>query len=103
MFGKSWEFWAVLVGMAVYVATRDAETESLSKRASKTAASALLAFGLAPELAPYVRGNEIAAAVLVMAFGLIALDLITALVLDREFIKELIRKRLGGGGGDKDD
>jgi hypothetical protein len=97
MLGKSWEFWAVLLGMAVYVATRDAETESLSKRVSKTLASGLLAFGLAPTIAPWVRDNEIAAAVVVMAFGLIILDLVTALILDRDFIKELIRKRLGGG------
>lgn len=96
MFGKTWEFWAVLIGMGLYIATRDAEKESMSKRFSKTVASALLAFGLAPELAPYVQDNEIAAAVLVMAFGLIALDLVTALVLDREFIKEIIRKRIGG-------
>lgn len=96
MFGKTWEFWAVLIGMAVYVATRDAETESLSKRASKTVASALLSFGLAPELASYTQGNEIAAAVLIMAFGLIALDLMTAVLMDRDFIKEIIKKKLGG-------
>lgn len=95
MFGKTWEFWAVIVGMSVYVATRDAETESVSKRTSKTIASALLSFGLAPELAPYVSNNEIAAAVLLMAFGLIALDLLTAILMDREFIKEIIRKKLG--------
>ena len=99
MFGKPWEFWTVIAGMAVYVATRDAETESLSKRVSKTVASGLLTFGLAPELAPFTQNNEIAAAVIIMAFGLIALDLMTAVLMDRDFIKEVIRKKLG----EKDD
>jgi uncharacterized membrane protein len=99
MFDKTWEFWLVLIGMAVYVATRDAETESLSKRATKTAASGLLAVGLAPTISPYMQNNETIAAVLVMAFGLIILDLLTALILDREFIKDLIKKRIGGGKG----
>lgn len=103
MFGKTWEFWAVVLGMAVYVATRDAETEALPKRIAKTFASALLAYGLAEELAPWTGDNEIVAAVAVMAFGLLALDVITALLLDRSFIKELIRKRfLGDKGGDFD-
>lgn len=97
MFGKPWEFWAVVFGMAVYVATRDAEREALPKRIAKTLASALLAYGLAPEISPWTGENEIVAAVAIMAFGLIALDLITALLLDRDFIKELVRRKMGGG------
>jgi len=97
MLGKTWEFWAVVLGMAFYVATRDAETEALPKRVVKTAASALLAYGLAPEIAPWTGGNEIVAAVVVMAFGLLVLDVATALLMDRDFIKEVIRNRLGGG------
>lgn len=100
MLGKTWEFWAVVLGMAVYVATRDAETEAFPKRAAKTFASALLAYGLAPEIAPWTGNNEIVAAVVVMAFGLLVLDVMTALLLDRDFIKEVIRKRLGGGDTD---
>lgn len=96
MFGKSWEFWAVIVGMAFYVVTRDAETESLAKRITKTLASALLAFGLSAEIAPYMGDNQIAGALCIMAFGLILLDLITALILDKDFIKSVIVKKVGG-------
>ena len=96
------EFWAVIIGMVLYVATRDAETESIPRRMAKTGASAFLAYGLSPTIAPYVRGSETIAAVGIMAAGLFVLDTMTALVSDREFIKEMIRRRLGGGGGNGD-
>ena len=38
----------------------------------------------------------LAATVIIMAVGLFALDTATALVADREFIKELVRRRMGG-------
>jgi hypothetical protein len=34
-----------------------------------------------------------------MAFGMLALDVTTALIGDRQFVKELIAKRFGGGNG----
>lgn len=76
--------------------SRDAEREPLSRRAVKTSASALLAYGLSPSLAPTTKGSEVLAALVVMAFALVILDTVTALVSDREFIKELVRRRLGG-------
>lgn len=76
---------------------RDAEKKAPVKRLAKTAASALLAYGLADGVAPYVGGSPTFAAVLIMGFGLIILDVGTALLLDRDFIKELVRKKLGGG------
>jgi hypothetical protein len=97
VFEKSIEYWAVLLGMAVWVITRDAERESIMRRGSKTLASGLLAVGVSPELAVYLNGSEIWATVLVMAVGLFALDTATALVADREFIKDLIKRKLGGG------
>lgn len=90
------EYWAALVGMAIYIASRDAEQEALSRRLIKTCASGLLAFGTAPTLAGYFNDNEIIATVIIMAVGLFALDTATALVADREFIKELVRRRMGG-------
>lgn len=101
-FGKSVEYWAVFAGMALYVIARDAETESLSRRAMKTAISALLAIGFAPTLAPYLRDSETIATVAIMGFGLFTLDTVTALITDREFVKELVRRRFGGGGNSND-
>lgn len=99
MFGKSVEYWAVLAGMVIYVASRDAEREPLPRRIAKTAASAFLAYGLSPTIAPYTRHSEVLAAVGLMAFSLVALDTITALVSDREFIKDMVQRRFGGGRG----
>lgn len=95
---KPLEYWAVLIGMVLYDAARDAPREPLLARAVKVFASAFLTFGLSPTIAPYLRGSETAAAVAVMAFGLLALDVLTALVGDRAFIKDLIKARFGGGG-----
>ena len=97
MFNKPLEYWAVLIGMVLYAATRDSEKDPLIKRTVKVAASAFLAVGLTPTLAPFLRGSETAAAVAVMAFGLLALDIGTALISDRQFIQDLIKSKLGGG------
>jgi hypothetical protein len=95
---KPLEYWATLIGMVLYVATRDAEKEPLMRRGVKVLASALLAIGLSPTVAPYLRGSEIAAAVALMAFGTLILDVITAVISDIEFVKKLVERRLGGGG-----
>lgn len=100
MLNKPLEYWAVLIGMVLYAASRDAEKEALWRRVVKTIASAFLAIGLSPSLAPYLRGSETAATVAIMAFGMLALDVATALIGDRQFVKDLIRSRLGGGPSD---
>lgn len=99
MLNKPLEYWAVLVGMVLYAAARDAEREPLVKRVVKTIASAFLAVGLSPSLAPYLRNSEAWATVAIMAVGLIVLDVGTAIVSDRQFIKDLIKARFGGEGG----
>jgi len=102
MFGREWEFWAVLLGMAFYVAARDAEKEPLIRRLGKTAASAFLAYGLADSVAPYLNDSPTFAAVCIMGFGLIMLDLVSALLMDRALIKELIRRKVGGKNDEQD-
>ena len=94
---KPIEYWAVLAGMVIYVATRDAEAEALTRRLLKTAASALLTIGLSPEVAARLGVSEVLAAVGLMAFGMLGLDVATALIRDRDFIRELIKSRIGGG------
>jgi hypothetical protein len=98
MINKPIEYWLVLIGMVVYVATRDAESESIARRIGKTLASALLAAGASSQLAPYLGGSEAAAVIVIMTVGLILLDTATALLKDRAFVKELIRRRFGGDG-----
>lgn len=94
---KPIEYWAALIGMMLWVAAKDAEREALWRRLVKIAASALLTIGLTPTVAPFLRNSETAAAVALMAFGLSALDLMTALMADRAFIKDLIRAKVGAG------
>ena len=100
MFGKSLEYWAVIIGMILYVMSRDAEREPVARRAVKTVASAFLSYGLSPTLAPIARGSEVLPALAIMAFALVLLDTITALFADREFVKDLVRRRTGKGPKD---
>lgn len=100
MMNKPFEYWAVMVGMVLYVAARHAESEAFWRRLAKTGASAGLALGGSAEVAKYLNGSETLAVVAIMAFGLLALDIGTAIIQDRDFIKELVRKRIGGGGNE---
>jgi uncharacterized membrane protein len=96
MMNKPWEYWAVVVAMCLYAATRDAEKAPLPKRIGKIVASGLLAIGLSPVVAPWVGGSEELALVAVMGFGILVLDIAVALLMDRQFIKDLITARIGG-------
>ncbi|KQI66972.1 hypothetical protein AN189_18125 [Loktanella sp. 3ANDIMAR09] len=96
MLNKPVEFWLIVAGMLIYVATRAAENDPIMMRAAKAATAGLLGVGGSHEVAPFVRGSEVIAAVLIMAFAQLVLDVATAIMSDREFIKSLVRKRLGG-------
>lgn len=92
------KFLAAVVAVGIWATFRHAETEPLSRRLSKTAASGLLSYGLAADVAPWVGGSEALAAVVLMAFGLLVLDIVAGLLADRELLKEIIKKRISGGG-----
>ena len=83
--------------MALYLVSRDAEREPLQRRIIKTLISGFLAVGLSPRLSPYVRGSEEVAAVVIMGLGLIVLDMAVAMVGDKDLIRDILRRRLGGG------
>lgn len=93
MMDKPLSFWTVVAGMAVWV-FMSTPTESLAKRAGKTFVSGALAVGLSTEVATYLSISEGPAAVAIMAFGLIVLDILS----DRKLLTEIIRGRLGAGG-----
>ena len=90
---KPVSFWTVVAGMAVWV-FMSTPAESLAKRAGKTFVSGALAVGLSTEVANYLSIGEGPAAVAIMAFGLIVLDIMS----DRKFLTDVIRGRLGVGG-----
>jgi hypothetical protein len=87
--------------MILYIATRDAERQPLMIRTGKTLASAALAVGLSPDAGSWLGISENIATVGIMAFGMILLDVVTAIVSDRAFIKELIVKKVGGSQNGK--
>lgn len=96
---KPLEYWAILIGMVLYVAARHAESEAFWRRVAKTGASSALAIGGSGEAAAWAGVPESLAVVAIMAFGLLALDIGTALIQDRDFIRAMIAKKLGGGNG----
>jgi uncharacterized membrane protein len=96
MIEKSVEYWLVVIGMCLYAATRDAEKAPLAKRIGKIVASGLLAIGLSPVVAPWLGNSEEIAVMAVMGFGILVLDIAVALLMDRQFIKDLIKTRIGG-------
>lgn len=99
MLDKTWEYWAVFLGMVIYLMTRDRETETIIFRISKTIASALISVGTSDAVADYFSVSDTIATVFIMAFGLIALDVLTGVARDREFIKDILKNRLGGNDG----
>lgn len=98
----NWRYAAAVAGMALFAALQDAERAPIGRRVVKILASALLTVGVAADLAAVLGISEIAAAVVVMGLGFVVLDLVVGLIGDREFIKDVIRRRLGGGAGGGD-
>lgn len=98
MLGKPIEFWIAVIGAMLYVAERH-HTRRLLSRIILVGSSAGLGVGLAPDVAAWSGWSETIVAVVLIVFGYLLLDLGTALIADREFMKSIIRNRLGGGGG----
>ncbi|MBE2275785.1 MAG: hypothetical protein IAE87_05750 [Rhodobacteraceae bacterium] len=95
MLGKPLEYWLALAGATIWIAARDAESEALGRRVAKIVASAALTVGLSPSVADYFNVSEIWVVVAIMAFGLVILDMLTALIHDQPLIRDLMRAWLG--------
>lgn len=96
MVDKPWQFWAALGATIVFAAIKASETGSFLMRCLKAGGSGLLAASLASDLSPWTFGSENLALVLIGAFGFAVLEVMTALVADQRFIKEIIRTKIGG-------
>ena len=95
---KPVEFYVAIVAAAIYVYDSNSE-RPLKSRFLITISSAMFGFSLGPTLADYVGFPEIIAAFLVTAIGFLILEIGTALIKDREYVKEIIKRRLGGPDG----
>lgn len=94
--GKPLEFWIALVAGVLIVIERHRE-KSLIARMLISAISGAIGYSLAPELAAWSGRSETLAVMILTAFGYLVLDLGAALIADRDLIKDIIRRRTGGG------
>ena len=87
---KPVSFWTILAAMSVWV-FMSTPAESLAKRIGKTFVSGALGYGLSMDVANHLSISEGQAAVGIMAFGLIVLDIVS----DRKLLTDIIRRRVG--------
>lgn len=93
---KPVEYWVALATGALIVYERQ-RCKPMVSRVLIAAISAGIGYALAPDVAEFTGRSEIIAIMLLTAFGYLIVDVATALIADREFLKDLIRARLGSG------
>lgn len=93
MLERTTEFWVAMVAAAIYVYLNSKE-KALHYRILMVASSAGFGFSLSPDVAKYAGIGETFAGVIVIVFGYVAIDLVTAIASDRGFLKEVIKGRL---------
>lgn len=89
---KPVEFWVALIGAAIYVYLSSKETGHVH-RWFMVASSAMLGFSLSGDFSLFTGLGETFSGVLVTVFGYVLIDMTTALLKDRTFLKQLIVER----------
>lgn len=92
---KTLAYWLAFAAALLWVAMREAETESLKRRLVKTLASGGLAIGLSDDIAEWSGVPPVVVAVGIVLFGLLVVDLTAALIADRSFLREVIASKMG--------
>lgn len=92
MLERSVEFWVALLSAAVYVFLNSKE-KAIHYRVLMVASSSGFGFALAKEVSSYVGIGETLSGILVIVFSYLIIDVLTAVVSDRAFVKELIKAR----------
>lgn len=92
MLERTTEFWVALAAAAIYVYLNSKE-KAMHYRILMVASSAGFGFSLSPDIAAWAGIGETLAGVIVIVFGYVVIDLVTALVSDRGFVKEIIKGR----------
>lgn len=94
MIQKTNEYWLALSAMVIYVIVRDSK-DTLPRRVAKTAASAMLTVGVSADFAMLTGMSDRFSAIVLMAAGLTLIDTVTAIVADKQLIKDILMRRLG--------
>tara|TARA_Y100000310_G_scaffold211266_1_gene212037 strand:- start:16062 stop:16346 length:285 start_codon:yes stop_codon:yes gene_type:complete len=92
MVERTTEFWVALVAAAAYVFLNSRE-KAIHYRIVMVASSAGFGFSLAKDVSDWLGIGETFAGVVIIVFGYMLIDLVTALVSDRAFVKEVIKSR----------
>lgn len=99
MFTKPIEYWLILAGMVIYAFTRP-DSLPFKRKAANVGISALLTAGMSSEFSLRIGGSENIAVIVIMGGGVLMLDAATSLLAsirkDPEFLKGIIKSRLGG-------
>lgn len=90
--GKGWDFWAALIGSGIWVFLNSPEKAFVS-RILMVISSMALAASLFEDVAAWLGIGDKLAICIVGVFGYTVIDLITAIISDRKFIKALIEKK----------
>ncbi len=92
---KPIEYYVALAASMLFVLTQHKEKTWLS-RSAIAGSSGGIGYATAPDVAMMVGRSEILAVVVITAFSYFLLDACGALLADREAIKEMVKRRLGG-------
>ena len=91
---KPLEFWIALVAGVGFVALRN-KKEPLLTRTSVAAISGGLGFSLTPDIAIYTGVPEIPIVLLLTSVGYIALEILVAIVSDKDLMIDAIKSKIG--------
>lgn len=97
MFQRPIEFWVALIAGMLIVIERHKEKPMVA-RALIAAISGGIGYSMAPEVAAYTGRSEVLAVMVLTTFGYLVIDLTTSLIQDRDFVKDIVKSRLGKGG-----
>ncbi|EAU45061.1 hypothetical protein [Salipiger bermudensis] len=92
--GKPLEFWVALAAGALIVIERN-RARPFVGRVFIAAISAGIGYSQTPEVALWTGRSETLVVMVLTAFGYMLLDIVAAVLADREFVKSIIRERLG--------
>lgn len=95
---RSPEVWAGIAAGMIYVYNKS-PLPSRTSSAAEAAVSGLLAYAAGEWVAAWAGVNEAMAVILLASLGYAVLDVARSIVADREILKEIIIKRLGGKNG----
>lgn len=93
---RSPEVWAGIAGGMIYIWMKSPLTNT-SARIAESSVGGLLAYATGKWAAEWAGIAEPLAVILITAVGYPALDVARSLVADREILKDIIIRRLGGG------